>query len=135
MIFHCPFCGMKAAPNSLECSACNRRMVRPCPHCQESVALTASLCKYCGEELTGGPEPVRVAARTERPDIEFIEERPRRKSRGGLVLALLVVVLLGLGANFALRCAGGGRAARIPAKPQMISAPEEKAPAPVRKDY
>lgn len=82
MIFTCPHCNAKAAPGTKDCASCGRKMVRDCPSCAEEIAVKATACKYCGEEIEGSKEPLRraaptAAARAARPDIEFIEE-PRR---------------------------------------------------------
>ena len=70
MIFHCPHCGLKAAPGKTDCGGCRRPMVRACPACAEDVAVTSTACKYCGEEIS----PLREAARV-RPaeEIRFLE--------------------------------------------------------------
>jgi hypothetical protein len=75
MIFHCPHCGVKAAAGKADCGSCGRPMARPCPACAEHVAVTATACKYCGEEIS----PVREAVRARKPaappaeDIRFLE--------------------------------------------------------------
>ncbi len=91
MIISCPFCyqrvGQRAA---VDCPACSRRMVRPCPYCAEDISVLASACKYCGEGVEPQPvqpQPMRkpepaaipdieiVEERVERPDIEFVDEK------------------------------------------------------------
>ncbi len=94
MIISCPFChervGQRAA---VDCPACSRRMVRPCPYCAEDISVLAAACKYCGESVEpqpAQPPPVRrpspvpapvqpeieiIEERVERPDIEFIDEK------------------------------------------------------------
>lgn len=71
MIFHCPHCGLKAAPHRSDCSACRRPMVRACPACAEQVAVTATACKYCGEEVA----PLREARKgaPAEDDVRFLE--------------------------------------------------------------
>lgn len=72
MIFHCPHCGLKAAPDTSNCAGCRRSMVRACPACAEQVAVTAAACKYCGEEIS----PFREPARGPRPpaeEVRFLE--------------------------------------------------------------
>lgn len=111
MIFHCPFCGLKAAPEAQECASCKRGMVRPCPYCAESVAANAALCKYCGEVIGATPPPEKPAAREAdirrlpdgTPDIVFLDA-PAKKTRSPFGVALgmawkcfFVSALFGLG--------------------------------------
>ncbi len=72
MIFHCPHCGLKAAPGRSDCQGCRRPMARPCPACAEQVAVTATACKYCGEEIA----PLREVAKKPAPaaeEVRFLE--------------------------------------------------------------
>lgn len=71
MIFHCPHCGVKAAPGKTACGSCGRAMARACPSCAEQIAVTSTACKYCGEDLS----PLReVAKKAPAPEVRFLEE-------------------------------------------------------------
>jgi hypothetical protein len=82
MIFHCPHCGLKAAPGRSDCQACGRTMTRTCPECRETVSVDAKACKYCG----ANPVAAAVAAPVAAPAPQ------RRRSR---IALLLLLVLLG----------------------------------------
>jgi hypothetical protein len=109
MILKCPFCKADAAPSQQTCPACSKRMTRRCPACAEDIAIDSKNCKYCGEDIANPS-----ASRT--PDIQFIEETPKkRKCCGKFLMAL--VLLAGLGtAAVAVRtdCVACSRIARQP---------------------
>jgi hypothetical protein len=83
MIFHCPHCGLKAAPGRSNCQACGRTMTRTCPECRESVAVDAKACKYCGADA-----PPAAAAAASGP-------APVPKRRRSRIALLFLLILLG----------------------------------------
>jgi hypothetical protein len=93
MILKCPFCKADVAPSQQTCPACSKRMTRRCPACAEDIAIVSKNCKYCGEDIAAPS-----AART--PDIQFIEEAPKKKRKccGKFLMALVLFAGLGTAA-------------------------------------
>jgi len=93
MILKCPFCKADVAPSQQTCPACSKRMTRRCTACAEDIAIDSKNCKYCGEDMAAPS-----AART--PDIQFIEEAPKKKRKccGKFLMALLLIAGLGTAA-------------------------------------
>ena len=90
MILKCPFCKTQVAASQQTCPACSKRMTRRCSACAEDIAIDSRTCKYCGEEAAAPS-----AART--PDIQFIEEAPKKKRKCCGRFLMTLALLAGLG--------------------------------------
>lgn len=94
MIFHCPHCGLKAAPGKSDCTACGRAMTRACAECRESIAVDSRTCKYCGAETRPSPAAAPAAA----------PAKPRSCCAPGVkLLAIVLVLSLGAAALFVMK--------------------------------
>lgn len=112
MIFHCPHCGLKAAPGKSDCIACGRTMTRGCSECREPIAVDARTCKYCGAETRPSPavKPAAVPA-----------GRRACCSWGVKLLGLVLVVSLGAAALFVMK--GRPEKRVLPAKIERSAPP------------